>query len=91
MPPDPADIRKRKALRKGAIAEYRAALALVLKGYRILATRLKTPVGVIDLVARRFGTTVFVEVKTRSASSEERDAAIAQLARAAHDYFLFVP
>jgi beta-lactamase class A len=47
-------------------------------------------VGVITLPGGRGHAIVTVFVQSR-ASSEERDAAIAQLARAAHDYFLFVP
>lgn len=47
-------------------------------------------VGVITLPDGRGHAIVTVFVQSR-ASNEERDAAIAQLARAAHDYFLFVP
>ncbi|WP_442683091.1 class A beta-lactamase [Stenotrophomonas sp. JC08] len=47
-------------------------------------------VGVITLPDGRGHAIVAVFVQSR-ASNEERDAAIAQLARAAHDYFLFVP
>jgi len=47
-------------------------------------------VGVITLPNGRGHAVVTVFIQSR-ASSEERDAAIAQLARAAHDYFLFVP
>lgn len=49
----------------GLRAEAVAVLVLRLKGYRILARRYKTPVGEIDIVARRGGTLVFVEVKHR--------------------------
>lgn len=66
MAPEPADIRKRKALRKGAIAEYRAALALVLKGYRILAFRHRTKLGEIDIIARKGDLVACVEVKARA-------------------------
>lgn len=38
---------------------------LTLKGYRILAWRYKTPVGEVDIIARRGGTLAFVEVKLR--------------------------
>lgn len=47
-------------------------------------------VGVVTLPGGRGHAIVTVFVQSR-ASSEDRDAAIAQLARAAHDYFLFVP
>ena len=40
-------------------------LNLVAKGFRILARRWKSPVGEIDIVARRRGLLVFVEVKAR--------------------------
>ncbi len=74
----------------GRRGETLAAWFLRLKGYRIIASRFKTPVGEIDLVARRFGVLVFVEVKARKAGSVE-DAWIAvndrRIASAA-DYFL---
>jgi putative endonuclease len=53
------------AFRLGLSAESRAAAFLVAKGYRIVARRWKSPVGEIDIVARRRGTLVFVEVKAR--------------------------
>ena len=51
--------------RRGLKAERLAAWYLRLKGYRILDTRMKTPVGEIDLIARRGKSLVFVEVKAR--------------------------
>lgn len=57
--------RKRRSERKGRRAEYFAALALMLKGYRIAALRYRTPVGEIDLVARKGDLIAFVEVKAR--------------------------
>jgi putative endonuclease len=53
----------------GRRGETLAAWFLRLKGYRILASRFKTPMGEIDLVARRFGVLVFVEVKARKSGS----------------------
>jgi len=44
---------KRRFERKGRRAEWLAALALMLKGYRIAAMRYRTPVGEIDIVARK--------------------------------------
>ncbi|MDJ0930396.1 YraN family protein [Breoghania sp.] len=63
---------RRAAYQHGLSAESRAALWLRLKGYRILARRHKTPVGEIDLIARRGKTVAFVEVKAR----ESREAAL---------------
>lgn len=57
--------RKRRSERKGRRAEWFAALALMLKGYRISALRYKTPLGEIDLVARRGDLVAFIEVKAR--------------------------
>ncbi|OCW57503.1 YraN family protein [Hoeflea olei] len=57
--------RKRRLERKGRRAELLAALALMLKGYRIAAMRYRTPSGEIDLVARKGDLVAFVEVKAR--------------------------
>src|ERR1700761_3736810 len=62
----------------GLSAESRAAAYLVAKGYRIAARRFRTPVGEIDIVARRRGVLVFVEVKARATLD---DAAYAVLPR----------
>src|SRR3954469_22179695 len=52
---------------RGHSSETLAALWLRLKGYRILARRLKTHAGEIDLVAAApFGPVCFVEVKARN-------------------------
>lgn len=74
----------------GRRGEALAAWFLRLKGYRILACRFRTPAGEIDLVARRFGTLVFVEVKSRRSDSLE-DAWTAVNSRrisSAADYFI---
>lgn len=57
--------RGRAAHASGLRAEALAALFLQLKGYRILARRMKTRAGEIDLVVRRGRSLVFVEVKAR--------------------------
>lgn len=49
----------------GLSAERVAGWWLQLKGYRILARRLKTPGGEIDILARRGGTVAVIEVKQR--------------------------
>jgi len=56
---------RKKAWQFGHLGESIAAWTLRLKGYSILATRFKTPVGEVDLVARKGQLLVFVEVKTR--------------------------
>ena len=56
---------RRIAFRTGISAESRAAAFLIAKGFRILARRWKSPVGELDIVARRRRLLVFVEVKAR--------------------------
>jgi putative endonuclease len=77
MPPSPSKPKSSariKAYRGGHRAEALAAWLLRLNIYRIIDRRCKTPVGEIDLIAERFGTTVFVEVKARSAAMREMEA-----------------
>jgi len=58
---------RQAAHQRGHASEALAALWLRLKGYRILARRLKTHAGEIDLVtAAPFGPVCFVEVKARN-------------------------
>jgi putative endonuclease len=54
------------AFQLGLSAESRAAMLLIAKAYRIVARRWKTPVGEIDIVARRRRSLIFVEVKARA-------------------------
>src|SRR5215475_6169519 len=53
------------AFRTGISAESRAAAFLIAIGFRILARRWRSPVGEIDIIARRRSLLVFVEVKAR--------------------------
>ncbi|WP_340116409.1 YraN family protein [Pelagibius sp. 7325] len=57
---------RRRAYTRGRRAERLAAWWLRLTGYRILAQDFRSPVGEIDLVARRGGILAIVEVKHRS-------------------------
>jgi putative endonuclease len=66
---------RQRAERRGRAGEAAAALWLNLQGWSIVARRVRTPVGEVDLVARRGRTTLFVEVKTR-ATRPELDLAI---------------
>jgi putative endonuclease len=68
-------VKRERAERHGRRGEGFAALWLRLQGWRIVARRVKTPRGEIDLVARRGRTVAFVEVKWR-ATAAERDLSI---------------
>ena len=63
-------MKRQAAERGGRRAERLAAWWLRLKGWRILAVRAKTPVGEVDLIARRGRTLAFVEVKARGSDEE---------------------
>jgi putative endonuclease len=65
---------RQRAEQGGRRAERLAALWLQLKGWKILGRRVRTPVGEVDLVARRGRTVAFVEVKARA---NAEDAALA--------------
>jgi len=56
--------------RQGRRGEAVAAWYLRLTGWRVLAQRVKTPRGEVDLVARRGGTVCFVEVKWRRRAAD---------------------
>jgi putative endonuclease len=61
---------RQRAEKGGRRAERLASLWLQLKGWKILGRRVRTPVGEVDLVARRGGIVAFVEVKARSSAEE---------------------
>ena len=84
-------IDRRAAQRRGHKGENLAAWWLRLKGYRILARRLKTRAGEIDLVAAApFGPVCFIEVKARQTARTAADsvgrAQQTRIARAASLY-----
>lgn len=64
-----AQAKRQAAYRRGLWAEYLAAVFLMLKGYRILKLRYKTPQGEIDLIARKGGVLAMVEVKARGSAA----------------------
>ena len=66
--------RRRKAFRRGLWAETLCVLLLTLRGYRILARRLRSPVGEIDILARRGRTLAIVEVKARADIRQAADS-----------------
>jgi putative endonuclease len=63
-------MKRQRAERGGRRAETLAAWWLRLKGWRILATRARTPVGEVDLIARRGRTLAFIEVKARATDDD---------------------
>ncbi|MFP1630363.1 YraN family protein [Zhengella sp. ZM62] len=65
---------RRSALRRGQRGEWLAALALMAKGYRIVARNYRTRLGEIDLIARRGDTVAIVEVKARASEAAAHDA-----------------
>ena len=57
--------KRRHAWCWGQLAETICAAYLICHGYRIIARRLRSPVGKIDILARRGSTLSIVEVKAR--------------------------
>src|SRR5262245_24220133 len=74
LPPRPGRHKPRPerqaAFRVGISPESRAAAFLIAKGFRILARRWRSPLGEIDIGARRRRLLVFVEVKARPTIDE---------------------
>jgi putative endonuclease len=70
-PPRPE---RQAAFRVGISAESRAAVYLIAKGFRILARRWRSPLGEIDIVARRRQLLVFAEVKARASLDEAAES-----------------
>jgi len=65
----------------GLSAESRAAALLIAKGYRIVARRFRSPMGEIDIVARRGRALIFVEVKARGRLDDAAEAVIVRQQR----------
>ena len=61
-----AEKARRRAFAFGVRAERLARFWLRCKGYRIVERQYKTPVGEIDIIARRGAALAFVEVKART-------------------------
>jgi len=86
--------KRERAEQRGREGEAEAAMWLANQGWLILAERVKTPRGEVDLIARKGALVAFVEVKWRAkaadldfAIDEYRLARIAAAAEAiAHNY-----
>lgn len=72
--PPAGRLRRQAAELAGRRGESLAAWWLRLKGYRILARGFRTPVGEIDLIARRGRVLALIEVKRRATLAEAAEA-----------------
>ncbi|WP_424136514.1 YraN family protein [Roseomonas chloroacetimidivorans] len=78
MDPHAKDDARRAAERRGLDAESRAAAALEARGWTVLARRVRTPHGELDLIAERAGLLAFIEVKARPSLAEAASAVSAR-------------
>jgi putative endonuclease len=88
-------LRRRRAQRRGRLAEWLCCWHLRLRGWRIVARDWRCPAGEIDILARRGGRLAIIEVKSRG---EVADAASAlaprqrrRIGRAAQAFLLSRP
>ena len=65
---------RRDADQRGREGEAEAAMWLAAQGWQIVAERVKTKAGEIDLIAKRTGLVAFVEVKWRARAASLADA-----------------
>ena len=70
MDPQAKEAARRAAERRGLDAGSRAAAALEGRGWTVLARRVRTPSGELDLVAEQDGLLAFLEVKARPSLAE---------------------
>lgn len=68
--PSPFKVERQRAEKHGRWAETLAALYLRAQFFSIAAQRVKSPVGEVDLIARRGKLVVFVEVKARARQAD---------------------
>lgn len=89
------EVERIQSERYGRAAEALCRFVLRLKGYRIVVSRLRTPLGEIDIVARRGDTLAVIEVKARRDWLQANEAVSARqrgrLARAAHAFLATNP
>ena len=63
-------MKRQRAERGGRRAEALAAFWLQLQGWSVIGRRVRTPLGEVDLVARRGRTLAFIEVKARATEAQ---------------------
>ena len=77
---------RHEADHRGREGEAEAGMFLAAQGWRVVAERVKTKAGEIDLIVRKPGLVAFVEVKWRARAASLRDAIderrLARVARA---------
>lgn len=75
MEPEAKSLRHQLAERRGRRSELLAMFLLILKGYRIVARRVRTRAGEIDLIAKSpRGILCFIEVKARELHRDAQEA-----------------
>ena len=74
MNPPRTPEQRHEADSRGREGEAEAAMFLAQAGWRIVAERVKTKAGEIDLIAKRTGLVAFVEVKWRARAASLVDA-----------------
>jgi putative endonuclease len=67
-------LRRRRAQRRGRLAEWLCCWHLRLRGWRIVARDWRCPAGEIDILARRSGLLAIIEVKSRGAVADAAGA-----------------
>jgi len=82
--------KKLAAFNYGKFAEQIACFYLCIKGYKILERRLRTPMGEIDIIAKKGDTIIAIEVKARKDNHEQEVVSSNQMKRIANAILLFI-
>jgi putative endonuclease len=90
-----ATLRRKRAQRRGRLAEWLCLWHLRLRGWRIVARGWRCPSGEIDILARRGKVLAIIEVKSRSGMTAAASALAPRqrrrIARAAEAFLLARP
>src|SRR5262245_35341676 len=79
-----------KRFRLGHKAEWWACVYLFCRGYSVLERRYKTPVGEVDIIARRGSMIAFIEVKARKDANVQEVLSSHQRERISRAALLFI-